>query len=319
MSWTKLDDGIYDHPKLLRVEPTDRLLYVWALCWSNRHGTNGSVPPSALPLLATLAGVANANDAAERLVNAGLWHLGPDGWSVHDFDDYQPSPEKVEQIRQARAEAGRKGGKASAEGRRGGNGRSKPEANAEANAEANQQHDPSKPAKQNPTPSRPVPRDTFTSSSRPVEAALSTGEDDDEPDAAPHHDPEPLARAAAAILGRRDSEASPATVGAPSLHVARCIETRWLIHADELLALARQHPHLEPDALADRMRQPGEHVAQALHPAGSAPAVRPAGPCARCGHHARHHGRPCPTLLADPDDRAAAERLDELDDEEGDR
>jgi hypothetical protein len=316
MSWTKLDDGIYDHPKLLRVEPTDRLLYVWALCWSNRHGTNGSVPPSALPLLATLAGVANANDAAERLVNAGLWHLGPDGWSVHDFGDYQPSPDKVDQIRQARSEAGRKGGRASAEGRKGGNGSSKPEANAEANAQANHQHDPSNVVKQNPTPSRPVPQETFTSSSRPVYEELSTGRDEDEPIAAPEPDPttEARARAVAAILGERDSKASPVTVGAPALHVRRCIETRWAVEGAELIALARQHPDLEPEALADRMRQPGQAVAQALHPSAGPPPA-PVGPCVHCGHPARHHGRACWTRIADETIADELRAEDERDDE----
>ena len=70
MTWVRLDDGIYDHPKMLSVAPSDRLLYVWGLCWSARHGTDGVIPTSALPYLALFAGA--DTDASSRLVAAGL-------------------------------------------------------------------------------------------------------------------------------------------------------------------------------------------------------------------------------------------------------
>jgi hypothetical protein len=155
-----------------------------------------------------------------------------------------------------------------------------------------------------------------------TEAALSTGRDEDEPIAAPptpetDDGAEARARAAAAVLGRRDSEASPVTVGAPAKHVERCIETRWVVDGPELVALARQHPDLEADALADRMRQPGQAVAQALHPSAAAP-PGPVGPCPHCGHAARHHGRTCWTRIAD-EDLAADLRADDQRDDEGEQ
>lgn len=140
-----------------------------------------------------------------------------------------------------------------------------------------------------------------------TEAGLSTGVDDDDPDAAPTDPTEALARRAALELGRRDSRRSPSYVGAPGPHVRTCAETRWLVDGPELLALARQHPDLDPAALADLLPQPGQATAQALHPAGSATPTR-TGPCPHCAR-SRPHVLACPTLLAG-DDRADAERLD---------
>jgi hypothetical protein len=44
----------------------------------------------------------------------GLWEVVPDGYMVHDYLDYQPSKERVEATREARAEAGAKGGRQAA-------------------------------------------------------------------------------------------------------------------------------------------------------------------------------------------------------------
>lgn len=267
MSWTRLDDGIYDHPKVLEVDPLDRLLYVWALCWSARHRTDGKLRRRALAHVAALAGVPDLDAAARRLVAAGLWEDDDDGWRVHDFTDYQPTGAEVDELRAKRAEAGRRGGLASGQTRR--SNEANREASASSNGEANAKHLP----KQNRTPSRPVPSPVASASSSngPSHQDRPHPVDDDDDDVA-------RARLAALELGRRDSERAGPLRTAPARHRRACADTRWRVQADELVALAREWPGLDPVALADR----------ADHPAtGLAPPAPPTAPrfvlCADCG------------------------------------
>jgi hypothetical protein len=280
VSWTRLDDGIYDHPKVLEVDPLDRLLYVWALCWSARHRTDGRLRRRALGHVAALAGVTDLDAAAARLVAAGLWETDDDGWLVHDFTDYQPAAADVDELRQKRAEAGRQGGLRSGQTRRGGSSEANREASASSKPEANGKQVP----KQNRTPSRPVPSPVASaSSSSGRDTELSTGQDDDEV--------EQRARAAAAELGRRDSDRAAPMRRAPVLHRQRCTETRWTVQGAELTALARQHPDLDAVQLADRVEHP------AIAPVGPSPGPR----LVLCGDCGLEH-RPaavCPVLAVE--------------------
>lgn len=92
MTWVRLDDGAPLHPKLLAVGPEAAWLWVAGLAYANRHTTNGTIPPQALPALypsdqwprARLAKLATA------LVEAGLWTAREGGgWEVHDYAQYQ--------------------------------------------------------------------------------------------------------------------------------------------------------------------------------------------------------------------------------------
>lgn len=277
MSWTRLDDAIYDHPKVLEVDPLDRLLYVWALCWSSRHRTDGRLRRRALGHVAALAGVTDLDGAAARLVAAGLWEDDADGWLVHDFHDYQPAAADVDELRAKRAEAGRQGGLRSGQTRR------STEANREASASSKPEANGKQVPKQNRTPSRPVPSPVASaSSSSGSDTGLSTGQDDDEV--------EQRARAAAAELGRRDSDRAGGR-RAPVLHRQRCTETRWTVQGAELTALAREHPDLDAVQLADRVEHP------AIAPVGPSPGPR----LVLCGDCGLEH-RPaavCPVLAVE--------------------
>lgn len=143
MTWTKLDDGIFDHPKMLRAGEDAANLYVRALVWCNKHLTDGAIPREALRVLTSRR---DAASLADKLVAVGLWSSAEDGWSVHGFSDHNPTREQVEarrsELSAKRAEAGKRGGLRSGEVRR-------DEANAKQVASTD--------AKQNatPVPSRP--------------------------------------------------------------------------------------------------------------------------------------------------------------------
>jgi hypothetical protein len=144
MPWVRFDDRFPTHRKVRRLSDAAFRLHVSAIHWCAEHLTDGHVPADELDL------VSDVRDpkAAVAELEPKLWEPLEDGWLIHDFLEYQPSAAEVRSTRAKRADAGRLGGKRSAEARR-----SKPEANASANGEAEAQ------ANGNPGPARPVPEE----------------------------------------------------------------------------------------------------------------------------------------------------------------
>lgn len=145
MTFTRLDDGIFEHPKMLRAGEDAAALYVRALVYCNRYLTDGYIPLEALSVITRRR---DARALVARLVDANLLEVHPDGgWIVHDFHDFNPRSEDVKarrsELSAKRAEAGKRGGIRSGESRReeanAKQTRSKTEANDEANAKPQSQ------------------------------------------------------------------------------------------------------------------------------------------------------------------------------------
>ena len=142
MVWVRLDDQFASDPKVLEAGPLGLALQVAALCYCNRHLTDGHLPRPAAATLLTFEGLGmyiwhgevmgGGEDAswdlvALDLVAAGVWHEPghdcpdcPDirtGYYLHAYLDYQPSKTEVLAEREQKRAAGRKGGKASARAR----------------------------------------------------------------------------------------------------------------------------------------------------------------------------------------------------------
>lgn len=102
MTWFRVDDGFYDHPKVdaLFDQPETAALAVavWTLAgaWASRHLTDGHVPRRVLRRL--LPGV-SATDGAEALVRVGLWEQREDGWVFTDWAAWNPLRDEVEEKR----------------------------------------------------------------------------------------------------------------------------------------------------------------------------------------------------------------------------
>jgi hypothetical protein len=153
MPWIKVDDHFDEHPKLAKVGPLGIALWMAGLAYCNRNLTDGFIPWSIAGSLVSwdyldISGptrlyigsheaVYEENAVTSEyvialLLDAGVWEEVPDGYRVHDFEDYQPSRAEVEAdrdaLRAARQAAGRCGGQASGRARR-----SKREANAKQN------------------------------------------------------------------------------------------------------------------------------------------------------------------------------------------
>lgn len=97
MTWFRLDDSFYSHPKVLKAGNEAVGLYVRCGTYAAAHVTDGFVDRSVVTLYGSEA-------LAARLVDAGLWHRTRGGWNIHDYLDYNPSREAVEKERKAKAE-----------------------------------------------------------------------------------------------------------------------------------------------------------------------------------------------------------------------
>ena len=118
MAWAKIDDRFFSHPKIRRAGKEAVLLYLAGLTYCNEHLTEGFISEESLPLIGFYAFVDDFKQSASKLVDVGLWHVSSkglsNGYEVHDYFDYNPTKEQVEETKKARAEAGSRGGKASA-------------------------------------------------------------------------------------------------------------------------------------------------------------------------------------------------------------
>ena len=95
MTWFKVDDGFWSHPKTLALSPNAIALWVRAGSYCGKHLTDGYVAAAILPMLQ------GDRDAADELIHAGLWKSVKDGYAFHDWQEYQDTREAVEKRRQS--------------------------------------------------------------------------------------------------------------------------------------------------------------------------------------------------------------------------
>lgn len=95
MTWFKVDDGFWSHPKTLGLSTAAVALWVRAGSYCGKHLTDGYVPQSVLPMLQ------GTPDHARELVVAGMWDEDVDGWTFHDWHAYQDTREAVEKRRES--------------------------------------------------------------------------------------------------------------------------------------------------------------------------------------------------------------------------
>ena len=147
MPWARVDDGWWCHPKVIALDLDARGLWVSALSWSCQQKTDRIPKP-----IVTMCG--DDGTAAAKLVAAGLWLEHDDGWTIHDWDDYQSDRAK-------KAAAGREGGRASGEARS----RASREAHSDASSEA-QPHGSAEAGPSHPIPTRPKEQERTSSRKR---------------------------------------------------------------------------------------------------------------------------------------------------------
>lgn len=106
MTWARFDDATPEHPKIIAAGGDAGWLHFAAVCYCNRHLTDGVIPKG---VVSRLTDRKNPTKLARKLVEVGLWTEHADGYAIHDYLDYQTSREKVLNDRAASAERQRKG------------------------------------------------------------------------------------------------------------------------------------------------------------------------------------------------------------------
>lgn len=107
MTWTKLDDGFWMHPKILVAGNTAAGVFARMLSYCGCYMTDGAVPNG---VVATIVG--SDKKVLPDLESAGLIQLLPTGGAIiPDYLDYNRSRLHIEQDREQRAANGRKGGR----------------------------------------------------------------------------------------------------------------------------------------------------------------------------------------------------------------
>lgn len=109
MTWFKVDDSFYDHPKVFDAPDCAVALWTRAGTWSARNLTDGFVPANLPARLCD-----DPDTAVRQLIDRGLWKKTRGGYRFHDWGDYQPTADNVRELKRKRAEAGRIGGQAKA-------------------------------------------------------------------------------------------------------------------------------------------------------------------------------------------------------------
>jgi hypothetical protein len=98
VTWFKVDDDFYDHPKVKgipkRARPGAIALWTMAGSWCARYLMDGIVPGHQVSELGSLP------KDAQTLVDVGLWLIVPGGYQFHDWSAYQPSRAQVEEERE---------------------------------------------------------------------------------------------------------------------------------------------------------------------------------------------------------------------------
>jgi hypothetical protein len=141
MTWFRIDDSFYDHPKVFDAPDCAVALWTRAGAWSARNLTDGFVPAGMPARLCD-----DPDTAVKELMRRGLWKRTTGGFLFHDWTDFQPTAESVKALREQRAAAGRRGGQAKAALAKG------------KQSSGNSQASASSDAKQNAAPTRPVPK-----------------------------------------------------------------------------------------------------------------------------------------------------------------
>ncbi|MFI5839432.1 hypothetical protein ACIA8K_06930 [Catenuloplanes sp. NPDC051500] len=103
MTWFKVDDSFHSHPKVLAADPAALGLWVIAGTWCSANLTDGFVPDYVLPRL-----LPDSARLADTLVTVGLWRRAKGGYRFHDWHEYNPTAESVQDERKAARERMRK-------------------------------------------------------------------------------------------------------------------------------------------------------------------------------------------------------------------
>lgn len=245
-TWTPLAVDFFTHPKVCSLSASGKLLYLASLCYAQRHLTDGAIPAGALPMLAAEAGASRSQSTS--LVAVGLWDEASDGWTIHDWGEWNQPAETIEERREqdrARKKAWRDAKAAKKNGGR------------DASRDADADGDATRQSRSTPTPTPTPPLTPPVGRDAPGETAEEE-QPPPEPSASPDPDVEQLLAATWAHMARQltddataAGEAQPRNRAAYERTVAANLAATH--DADARRTLADSTRPLAPWELAERL------------------------------------------------------------------
>jgi hypothetical protein len=109
--WVKLDDEVFEHPKMIAIGIQGRALWLAGLCYANKQTTDGFIPEYMLRELASKAGVTDLKGTVAKLTTtykgnrSPVWHPSEDGYQIHDYAEYQFTADRIADMNAKRHEA----------------------------------------------------------------------------------------------------------------------------------------------------------------------------------------------------------------------
>lgn len=161
MTWFKVDDSLDFHPKVIAAGNAAMGLWVRAGAYCARQLTEGFLERS---MVQTLGG--KPKDAA-ALVAAGLWEPVDGGYQFHEWEERNPTKERVLADRAAAAERQRRARERAAEQRLTSRRESRRDSGATSRRDKGVSHGP-------PDPTRPVENETADAVSAPQRRSAPT-------------------------------------------------------------------------------------------------------------------------------------------------
>jgi hypothetical protein len=98
MTWFKVDDSFYDHPKVDDLPDSAGMLWLRAGSYCARHLTDGVVPDRRARRMCD-----NPDEGIKALLDSGLWEIVEGGYRFHDWEKYQPTRDEVLADRESNA------------------------------------------------------------------------------------------------------------------------------------------------------------------------------------------------------------------------
>lgn len=108
MTWARLDDSFYTHPKIRKAWRCRASigLHVFAIAHAADHSLDGHVATEFVE--DQLPDEVEREEAVKALLDAGLWERNGNGFIVHDFLAYNPSRADLTARREADKERKRR-------------------------------------------------------------------------------------------------------------------------------------------------------------------------------------------------------------------
>jgi len=106
MAWARFDDRLHQNPKIARLSSDAFRLWVCSITFSCLNRTDGLLFDSDLSLSCPALGPKVRARCARELEEVGCWIKTSSGWEIHDFLEFNPSRDELDDAAAIKGKAG---------------------------------------------------------------------------------------------------------------------------------------------------------------------------------------------------------------------